>query len=94
MARHSSGNGTVFSLSLGSVSPPPVLHMPIQSGNKLTLTWSALPGRAYQVQFNTDLTQTNWTNLGTAFTATNTTAFASDTLGADPQRFYRIVLLP
>jgi hypothetical protein len=60
----------------------------------ISLTWSTVPGLAYQVQFNTDLTQTNWANLGTALTATNTTAFASDALGPDPQRFYRIALLP
>jgi uncharacterized repeat protein (TIGR03803 family) len=84
--------GTVFRLTVPP--PPPVIQMPIQSGNQLALTWSALPGRAYQVQFKTDLTQTNWNNLGTALTATNTTAFASDILGPDPQRFYRIVLLP
>jgi hypothetical protein len=32
--------------------------------------------------------------LRTDLTATNTTAFVSDTLGPGPQRFYRIVLLP
>jgi hypothetical protein len=90
------GSASLFVLKFSPivVPPPPVIQMPTQSGNKLTLTWSALPGRAYQVQFKTDLAQTNWTNLGTTLTTTNTTAFASDTRGADPQRFYRIVLLP
>jgi hypothetical protein len=33
-------------------------------------------------------------NLGTTLIATNSTVSTSDTPGADPQRFYRVVLLP
>jgi hypothetical protein len=51
-------------------------------------------GRGYQVQFKTDLTQTNWTDSGAARTATSTNMAASSNVGSDPQRFYRVVLLP
>ena len=51
-------------------------------------------GRAYRVQFNTDLTQTNWSNLVLRLTATNKTMIAVDSVVTDPQRFYHVLLLP
>ena len=57
-------------------------------------TWSAVAGRVYQMQFKTDLTQGTWTDSGSTIHATNTTATASDAIGSDSQRFYRVVLLP
>ena len=71
--------------------PPPVLQMIPQPQGNLAFTWTALAGHAYQVQFLTDLTQTNWTDLGNSITATNDTASASDVIGPDAQRFYRVV---
>jgi hypothetical protein len=47
----------------------------------------------YQVQYKTNLLQTNWINLGNAITATNVTATATNLIGSDPQRFYRLQLL-
>jgi len=40
------------------------------------------------------LKQSNWSNLGNPLTATNVAATASDTIGSDPQRFYRVMALP
>ena len=56
------------------------------------LTWSAQSNHVYQVQFSTDLTQTNWQNLGLPFNATNASATIIDT-PTDPSRFYRVQLL-
>ena len=58
------------------------------------LTWSAVAGRNYQVQFRTNLDQPNWNNLGSIVSATNITASVLATNGPDPQRFYRVALLP
>ncbi len=77
-----------------SVLPPLNLQVATTSDAGLALSWNALMGRAYQVQFKTDLTQTNWSNLGLRVTATNTTMIAFDPVGSDPQRFYRVFLLP
>ena len=46
-----------------SVPPPLNLQVATTSDAGLTLSWNALMGRAYRVQFNTDLTLTNWSNL-------------------------------
>ena len=77
-----------------SVPPPLNLQVATTSDAGLTLSWNALMGRAYRVQFNTDLTLTNWSNLVLRRTVTNTTMTAVDSTVSDPQRFYRVFLLP
>jgi uncharacterized repeat protein (TIGR03803 family) len=87
------GGGTVFRLSVPS-APSPKVQTASKSGNTFTLTWGALSRRKYQVQFTTNLAQTAWKDLGSAQTATNSAATASDTIDSDRQRLYRVVLLP
>ncbi len=57
-------------------------------------TWVSTLGRAYQLQYTTSLTQANWLNLGAAITATDSTTSASDLIGPDRQRFYRVMVMP
>jgi hypothetical protein len=78
------------------VVPPsaPVFESVTESNGLITVTWSASAGRAYQLQYTSDLNPTEWHNLGNTSIATNRTMSASDTLGPDRQRFYRLVLLP
>ncbi len=82
-------NGTVFRLSLPL---PPVFSSITQTGGTLTLVWSAVAGQTYQLQYSTNLVQTNWIDLDGAITATNGAMAASDSVGSGPQRFYRVVL--
>ena len=84
--------GTVFRFQI--TPEPPMLKWISQIGGGLTFTWAALTGRSYQVQFNTNLTQTNWVALGDPVNGTNSTASANDVISPDHQRFYRVVLLP
>ncbi len=85
--------GTVFTFSL---TPPaitaPVFQSVSQIGGLLTFTWSAVPNASYQVQYNTDLSSTNWLNLGSSVTASNTILSASDAI-TNSCCFYRIKLL-
>jgi hypothetical protein len=56
------------------------------------LSWSALPGLIYQLQFKASLDRPAWTDLA-SLTATNSNATASDPVApGGPQRFYRVVL--
>lgn len=57
-------------------------------------TWISTVGRAYQLQYTTSLTQANWLNLGATITATDSTTSASDLIGPDRQRFYRLMVMP
>jgi len=59
-----------------------------------SLSWNALTNETYQVQYSTNLLDTNWINLGSAVAPTNTTANMVDAYPMDPQRFYRIMVVP
>jgi len=60
-----------------------------------TLCWNALTNETYQVQYSTNLLDTaDWTDLGSPVSPTNTTATLIDAYSMDPQRFYRIMVVP
>ena len=62
-------------------------------GGGLSFSWSASAGQTYQAQYETNLTQPNWINLGSPIEATTNILTISDVAPADRQRFYRVVLL-
>jgi sugar lactone lactonase YvrE len=59
----------------------------------LTITWNAVAGHTYQVQYKTNLSQSVW-NVYTNIIAGNWTGSASLNVAADPQRFYRVIPAP
>jgi hypothetical protein len=61
-----------------------------RDGAVITFTWSSVSGMVYQVQYNTNLNSGVWTNLGSPILATSSTANATDTIGPDMARFYRL----
>ena len=65
-----------------------------KSNGSVNLTWTSMTNLAYQLQYKTNLAQTNWINLGSAINASGGVVTATDVSPADPQRFYRIQLLP
>jgi streptogramin lyase len=84
-------NNTIRGAALTSTPNPVVIHLEKQSiDNSFEVTWNALVGKIYQVQFKTNLNQVDWINLTTT-TATNWTGSALVPVGTDPQRFYRVV---
>src|SRR5205814_5779764 len=45
------------------VVSPPVIAGIETSGDTVTISWSALPGVTYRVQFNSEQSESNWTDL-------------------------------
>ena len=90
-----------YYLGLDDVSVTPIPAAVFQpatvarTNNNLNFTWNAMTGLVYQVQFKTNLLQTNWTALK-SITATNTAISFVDTnpITGVPQKFYRLLLLP
>lgn len=80
-------SGTIFRLTI----EPDFLSAEL-SANMLTLTWSTVPGTMYQLQANSDLNTSNWTNLG-LITATGATLQSQDSVTNAAQRFYRLMLV-
>jgi hypothetical protein len=61
-------------------------------GSAISLSWPSLTGQSYRVLCKTNLSSTNWTELSGPITSTNSPTTWIDTgVGADQQRFYRIV---
>lgn len=85
------GFGTIFRLTIPAA---PVFLSVNKAGTTLMLTWKAMAGQTYQIVYETNLNQINWSNLGSTVLATNAAMTTLDTIGPDPQRLYRVVLLP
>ncbi|MDE3066620.1 MAG: hypothetical protein KGJ60_03615 [Verrucomicrobiota bacterium] len=86
------GAGTVFRLTVAQAAPV-FLAVTLTNGT-LSLTWSAEAGGVYQLQYNSGLSSSNWTNLGDPATAAGTTLSATDSVTNGTRRFYRVALLP
>lgn len=89
-------DNSIFGLddvSLTSV-PPPAFESVNKSGQTVTLTWSAIAGQNYQVQYLTSLLQTNWINLGGTVQATSSSMTSTDSTATSSQRFYRVLMVP
>jgi hypothetical protein len=79
-------------LALSGSTPPPVFQHVTLTNNLVWFTWTSTPGSTYQLQYTTDLSNTNWTSLASPVLATNSTITVSDTTSRDLQRFYRVLL--
>ncbi|MCL5097880.1 MAG: protease pro-enzyme activation domain-containing protein [Candidatus Omnitrophica bacterium] len=80
-------------ISLSTV-PAPTFWTITQTNGTITFAWRSMAGLTYQVQYTTNLNSVVWTDLGDPVAATGNTAIASDAIGPNPQRMYRVILLP
>jgi hypothetical protein len=76
-----------------SVSAP-VFQSATVTGSIITLTWSGIANRSYQIQSASDLSNPNWTNVAAAVIAPGDVVSASEPISAASQQFYRVILLP
>ena len=79
---------------VAGTNQPPALQTIVISGTSATLTWSAIPGTTYRLQFKTNLTDTIWGDLVPDVTATGATASTSDPVATNDMRFYRLLVVP
>jgi hypothetical protein len=63
------------------------------TNNTLALTWSAGAQGSYQLQYTSDLSSSNWSNLGSVLIATGPILTATDSITNASQRFYHVALL-
>jgi hypothetical protein len=74
--------------------PVPILSSTVVSGGNIKFSWSAILNDSYQIQSTTNLSTTNWTNVGSAILATNSVMSATEAIGNAPERFYRVMQSP
>jgi uncharacterized repeat protein (TIGR03803 family) len=87
--------GTVTSSgALLRVVTAPVFQSIRTANNTVTLAWSAIAGQRYRLQYKPNLSSGTWLNLGNIVTATTNSVIGTDTIAANTQRFYRVLMLP
>ncbi len=78
------------SVTLSSNSPAP--NVAIYTA--VEINWLALSNTTYQVQWSSDLSLTNWQDLGTPVTGTGANVSIFDSTRYGSQRFYRVETVP
>lgn len=76
-------NLTVADLRITSLTVSPI--------GTVQLTWDAVSGQTYRVQYSSSLMGGVWSNLGGLITATGATVTATDTIQTNSARYYRVV---
>jgi hypothetical protein len=79
------------SFTIYVLGPVKITTFDVSPSGVVTLTWNSTPGKTYRLQRNANLDGTTWSNLGGAINATDTTTTATDNVGSNVRRFYRIL---
>ena len=77
----------------GVTVPPTTLLIPEVVGSDVKITWPAVRGATYRVEFSSGLNPTDWNALPGDVTAVSNTASKMDSLTSS-NRFYRVRALP
>jgi subtilase family serine protease len=74
--------------------PSPSFQSSAPSAANFQMVWSTTPNVNYQVQYKTNLFQTNWITLGNTVLSVTNILLLTDTnaFNLSPQRFYRLVV--
>jgi len=76
------------------VAPPPTaIESILVSGDTVAITWNAVPGQTYRVQFKSDLGESTWRNAAGDVTASGSTAMKIDFTKSSARRYYRVMVL-
>jgi hypothetical protein len=71
---------------------PRILSISSLAG-QVTIQWSSMAGKTYRVEWKAALNEPAWQPLGGTIQAAGSTSATTDTIGANVQRFYRVVLI-
>ena len=74
------------------VMPAPAIETVLSTNGQTTLSWTAIPGTTYRIQYKDDLNAGDWTDLVPDITANTAIGTAIDIEAAE-QRFYRVFVV-
>jgi len=83
-------NANYLNLDNLTVTDLRITSLTVTPTGTVQLTWDAVSGQTYRLQYASFLTNDSWNNLGNSLTATAATAMATDTMGGNPARYYRV----
>ncbi|MGD0259379.1 MAG: hypothetical protein ABSD29_06080, partial [Verrucomicrobiota bacterium] len=90
---HLSATNSFTVIVNGTIAPPVIQSIAVSNG-VVTITWSAVTGQNYKLQYKSSLDDTDWNDFPSSSIATWSQASATDTMSGGAQRFYRVVLQP
>jgi len=70
----------------------PAIQVISISNNIAIITWSAIAGQSYRLQYKSNLGDTNWNDILPDLTASSLTASKEDPVDSILQRYYRILV--
>jgi hypothetical protein len=77
-----------------SASVPLAVPLSVQTaGTNLFLSWPAVAGQVYQLEYKDDLTSPVWTLVGNPVTGTGVPLTLTNNFGGSPQRYFRLQLV-
>jgi predicted alpha-1,6-mannanase (GH76 family) len=85
------GNANFLNLDNMAVTDLQITGLAVSSPGVVQLTWNAVSGLTYRVQYSSALASCFWSNLGSSITATGSIAAGTDSLGNNSARYYRVV---
>lgn len=77
----------------GADLPPEIQTIEVNATGHVTLTWSAMPGRAYRVVATDALDSGAWQDLGGVTATTGEAQFTDTAIDGIARRFYRVLLM-
>jgi len=83
----------VRSFTVFVVGPPRISGMTPPLNGVVTLTLPSIAGKTYRIEYKDNLNAAAWTPLGGNRLATSVVLIVEDNLGAQPQRFYRVLVV-
>jgi hypothetical protein len=83
----------VWTFNIVVVSAP-VIETIAFSNSSVTISWEAVEGWTYRVQYKSNLNDSDWTDLAGDVVAPGSVGMKTDPAPSTMQRYYRIVLLP
>jgi hypothetical protein len=83
-----------FAVTVNPPPPAPVIQDLTITNGTVTISWTAVAGHSYRLEYKDDFGDADWNPSGSNVLATQATAVATDIVGDASQRFYRVVLLP
>ncbi|MGC3961287.1 MAG: DUF11 domain-containing protein [Verrucomicrobiota bacterium] len=75
------------------VSRPLIAGITVHDG-MVSVSWGAVPGQAYQLQFTPNLGAGSWETAGPDIVATGDIASHTNSIGTNLMQFYRVMVLP
>jgi hypothetical protein len=90
----SNAYGSASSSAELTVVSPLMIEQITLGDDGVAITWNAVPGQSYLLQYKDSLDDTDWTSLLPAITAIAPNVLTTNQLSNPTQRYYRITLVP